>query len=343
VDDVRHVEVDARGLDPALKARILDLRRRCFPEHRGTPAELAGYWDWKFAARDSSIWLACAQAREELLGFYSCLSLAYLSPAGPLKVGIVVDVMTAPEARGRGVFTALGHTATLGMLGERGYELLTGYPVRETVLPGHRSVGWSFCERMPVYAVPVFQPLGWMVAVWSRARGYCVEEFTPSNRSQAPGVAMFQEEWERQAVADRLMFLRLDDVFDGWRYSTPGAQYRGLLVRDRQGRVLGYVTYRSMRLRGLTCLAIADVKVVRPSAFRALVGAMLARAPFGTALVAGMFSRAVARRTRPARAFMLKSPFLFQLILKGTGRGVPVIESCGNDGCYLTWLDTDDV
>jgi len=343
-EELVHFEIPAREIDRELKDRVMALWRASFPEIQGTPKGSEAFWDWKFKGREASLWATKSSGANDLLAFYSCLALDYLSPLGKVKVGLVVDVLTAPQARGRGIFTKLGFAATKGMLEDGTYDLLTGYPVRPDVLPGHRKVGWSFCEKIAVYAAPASRLLGCLLALISKVFGHNVEEVTPSQLSQAAGWGDFHAHWVRGALIDELTFLQTGNSFNQWRYSAPDMDYRGLVVRDARKKMLGYLTWRHVKLKGLPCLAIADIKVTSPLVFTSLLGGMMRRASLTSVLIAGMFSRAVAKSIRPAWSLMAKLPIRFQLILKGKkGLGESVIAKCGMDRCYLGWVDTDDV
>ena len=59
---------------------------------------------------------------------------------------IVVDVMSHPDYRKQGMFTALGR-AGLADAGQAGIDFSFGFPIRKEVMPGHLKVGWRHLFR----------------------------------------------------------------------------------------------------------------------------------------------------------------------------------------------------
>ena len=132
-----------------------DLRKRqehfieCFPETKDSTAGSLEHFHWKFRSTRQA-WNYLASNGEDIIGGYSAILFHYrLNRETDLTSGMVCDVMTGVNARGKGVFTKLGAFSTERLL-ER-VDFLSGFPIREEVLPGHLKIGWQVLCKLPLY------------------------------------------------------------------------------------------------------------------------------------------------------------------------------------------------
>ena len=89
-----------------------------------------------------------------ILGYYAAIPYPYQIGGRRLLVGMVCDVMTHSDARGRGVFTELGRFA-LSSLEATDLAFVTGYPIRPEVMGGHLRAGWQVAFALPMYLMPL--------------------------------------------------------------------------------------------------------------------------------------------------------------------------------------------
>ena len=89
-----------------------------FPEAIGTPATGDLHYQWKFGSFPSEIpsYQYVATEPTELVGYYAAIPYQYqingLTNKMIFTCGMVCDVMTHPDRRGKGIFTKIGHYAT---------------------------------------------------------------------------------------------------------------------------------------------------------------------------------------------------------------------------------------
>ena len=119
---------------------ILALRERCFDvdAEKRDPR----FWDWEF--RDARCFVAEEQGR-----IVSHLALVRM----PERTALAVDAMTAPEARGKGVFSKVVAQAMRATREELDYA--TAYQIRSGVLGAMLRGGWSVAEKVPVLVRPI--------------------------------------------------------------------------------------------------------------------------------------------------------------------------------------------
>ena len=320
---------------------VLKLREQCFPEILGTERESLEYWRWKHGTIDVEIdrtaWVCRNIESGNLLGYYSAVLMPYLSPSGRLRIGLVCDVMTAPEARGQGIFTAIGHIATSEMLTSH-FDWLTGYPIRENVLPGHRKVGWFFTHKLPIY-VSVGGTISWVRSTCSRVKdGISVNVSEPKILTVEDGFSTFCENWELEAKDKGLLYLDLHEKFVKWRYSPPGIEYVSFIARNRAGEMIGYLIARKMKVGRIWIVAVGDIRVTSRTTTSFLILAMTRHFNQRNMIFAGMFSDEVVRATGINKCGFFKTYKKFQLILKSND-----VEMMGSVRPYLSWSDTDDM
>jgi hypothetical protein len=343
-----HQRLDPVAPGSPLEQEIIGLRRACFPEMVGTPQDTLEYWRWKFTASSSGeqaeAWGTRLAETQELIGFYAASPLTYQSPQGPLRAGLVFEVMTSPKARGKGVFTAIGHAATAGMTGPSGFRFLTGYPIRPEVLPGHRKVGWIFREQLPVYVAPCLRLWGALPWLRAKASGLSIERLEDARMlAELPGFEDFRRAWSEQATRERWIAVQNDAAFLRWRYGPPGVRYQAVVVRDREGRLQGYVTGRQMSLKGVPSFAIADIRTLSDSAIYGLTAGLLFGSSLRTLLLAGMFSKTMARAVGLWKVGFVPTLQKFWLILKPEAALHEAYTTDASGRFYLAWGDTDDI
>ncbi len=341
-----------------------ELFRLCFPETRGTTEESGTHYQWKFdefpAVTPSYQYVGCDG--DKVVGYYAALPYRYMIDGVIHTSGMVCDVMTHPELRGKGIFTKIGRYSLTAMQSE-GMDFTMGYPVRAEVIPGHLKVGWKIVQEMPVYVRPVgvrnfipsilspLVPLANFVLsalqAWTRINpsGYTSETLTRevflSEFSESTEFTDLISIWtaeQSNALIKDLAFLR-------WRTAAPGRQYHFLLLRF-EGRLVGVAIARATRLRSIETLAVLDFMVERNhlAGCRALHSGLMRLAKDEKAdLVACMTSVRWAKTYHFAGSCYVRTSAVFSLITKKL-RSELTDESVYSDiRWHVFWIDSDDL
>jgi len=325
---------------------LISLRDDCFPEILGTAKEPLEYWLWKHGINNegvSSQYLFARVGPESVLaGFYAARRLTYVNPNGRMEVGLVCDVMTSPLFQGRGIFTQLGREAVNSFL-VRDFDTLTGYPIRKNVLPGHKKVGWSFTDQLPVF-VAHGGSIYWRIrSKWPKLQKFSVISCVPIGLISESGFGGFYEKWKLKAQLQKWSYLELTDEFVRWRYSAPGVNYIASIARDINGEVIGFAIGRRLKIGRLHFLVIGDIRVID----RVVVPLLIANLRLqleNISGIAGMFSDAVSKDLHLKRYGFIrtfKKFWLIQFTKKMLVSSVEVDTTLTNP--YLTWSDTDDI
>jgi hypothetical protein len=358
-------EIVQRLLDPAASAeQYLALFDDCFPEVRGASIATPEHYFWKYGAagKDAPAFESGAFEGERMVGYYAALPFHYRMSGQRMTGGLVCDVMTHSEMRGRGMFTAQGRFATAAM-GKAGIAFSTGFPIRPEVIPGHLKVGWSIAFELPVF-VRLLRPrqvlesrkAGWLsplvlpvTAVYQAAcrltrpgnQAARVERLTIDELLSRPQFAEFHERW----IAQYTNCLERSDPFLRWRLAAPKSSYRVLALYAGE-KLQGVAFLRDTMLSHFRMTAIVDL-MLTPEA-----------APFGGALhdamadvvressTAGLVIMCAipdAARLSLYRYGFWKTPIVFKLILKWLRDDPVPPHFLSAQHWHLTWLDTDNL
>lgn len=342
-----------------------ELFRASFPEASGTPAEGPAHYEWKFHAfpsgRARHSYEYVAEEDGVTAAYYAALPYPYSISNRSVTAGMVCDVMTHPDFRGRGLFTGIGHHATAA-LGQEGVAFVTGYPIRPEVVPGHLKVGWKVVQPLPVWLRPTgsrtilpaylrwahvfLDPLVRLAFAWTRPEpGYRTEIVSRdqflSNVAYSPGYRFLLERW----MAGVPNALKKDADFLAWRTGAPGAAYEFALLY--RGDVLaGVAVMRQSTLKGVSCIALLDVMIDPQyrSGATALHHSVAQHAVrMGCDGVACMCSRERATEYRFRRSGYLRTPATFSLIVKRLTSQVSDEEVYDAQRWHVFWLDSDDL
>lgn len=338
------------------------LFRLAFPEHLGTTTATEEHYRWKFhgsgAAPASYEYVATEEGR--MLGYYAAIPYLYEISGRRVKVGMVCDVMTHPDARGRGVFTDLGRYA-LAEMEQSELSFVTGYPVRPEVMGGHLRAGWSIAFEMPMFllalrtdAILASRKLGWaapLVNIGARAyravlapriaAGVEVVSGPSGEMMGTPEFAAFVERWSA-GVPNHL--LKSPDFYR-WRLGAPGVEYRTLLVR-RDDEIVAAAVGRVAELQGIPSFAVLDLMALEGDgdALSSLHRAIRDHARgCGVEAVVTMMSRSSAKRYSLGRYGFLRSPFVFKLIVRSVAPDLDVATISKESDWHLMWIDSDDL
>ena len=333
-----------------------------FPEQRDMPAASEEHYRWKFhgfpAPRPSYEYAASEGGR--LVGYYGAIPYPYQIGGRRMTVGMVCDVMTHPEARGKGVFTELGSFALHEMEAAE-LDFVSGYPVRREVMGGHLRAGWTIAFEMPMYLQPLkadgilrTRKLGVLAPAANLAiaacrrlrfggsarRRYTVTSGSPGEILTSDAFERFIESWA-ESVPNHLV---KSAAFYRWRLGAPSVDYRVFLAYC-DGAVVAAAIGRAAVLNGIPSYALLDA-MVRAGCEDALATLYRdvereAREQNAEAVVT-MMTRSSAQRYRLIRAGFLRSPFVFKLILRSTS-ALPIASISHEADWHLMWIDSDDL
>ena len=336
-----------------------------FPEAIGTSVITDEHYKWKFESFPESIpsyeYVAEEShgANKEIVGYYAALPFSYKISSGERVLGgMVCDVMTHPERRGKGIFSEIGRYAT-DDLKNKTLGFVIGYPVRPEVIPGHLKVGWKIVQKMPMYVRPlgvssflppsirfvskILNPLLRALQFWTNFNlgEYEIQVMDPKKFFELEEYPVFLSQWlleQKNALIKSIDFLK-------WRTAAPGAQYYFVTLRSR-GVLVGYSLVRPTTLRGIESLAILDFAILKEHyrGSRRLHSSIYQLAlSLKKDLVVCISSRQWAKKYRFFSSFYIPTPTVFSLIIKKLSGRVSDEELYISDQWHLFWIDSDDL
>lgn len=353
--DYRHFNIS----DYAEQRKLFELS---FPETLGTSIISDQHYKWKFESFPYKIpsYQYVASEPAELVGYYAAIPFQYQVNQKIYTCGMVCDVMTHPDRRGKGIFTKIGHYSTQEMKNEE-LAFTTGYPIRPEVIPGHLKVGWKIVLQMPMYLRVLgvktllpkpFRFLSPLINIFVKlvssitlipVSGYQVtnlsrEDFFKTHQNDYPD---FLEAWlkeQENALIKSLPFLE-------WRTGAPESVYRFLvLLKDNQMKGLAIV--RPCVLKGVESLAILDCMILKEhfSGAKALHQSLWKTArDFKKDVIVCMCSSKWASNYNFFGSLYVKTPAVFSLIVKKLNDSISDESLFSKDKWHLFWIDSDDV
>lgn len=329
-----------------------------FPEEEAALKD--AHYQWKFESFPGAVksYQYSAEDPQALVGYYAAIPFVYKIGNQQKICGMVCDVMTHPERRGKGIFTKIGHFAT-DDLGRRDVAFTTGYPIRPEVIPGHLKVGWKIVQKMPMYLrllgvgsfLPaslrflshILDPIVRAVQVWTMlpVSGYRVQQQTRQEFLQNSQYSAFLQLW----LSEQENALVKSADFMAWRTGAPGTDYQFLMLYHHN-TLVGMSIARSTVLKGVTSLAVMDMMVLKEHwrGCRSLHQALRKLATsFRRDVVVCMTSAAWARNYRFARSCYIPTPAVFSLIVKKLSSDLTDDSVYQSKPWHLFWLDSDDL
>jgi len=355
--------LDFAEFDPERQlAQQRELFNDAFPEHVGKPPASIEHYRWKFHSFPSAprSYEYAALDEDRLLGYYAAIPYPYVLAGRHTRVGMVCDVMTHSQARGRGVFTELGRFA-LGEMRATNLSFLTGYPIRPEVMGGHLRVGWEVAFDLPMYIRPLranaiakSRGLSWLAPAANLgnsiyqttrrsrpSREYEGRVGEPRELLCSPPFEAFVERW---SATVRNHLVKTADFYD-WRLGAPDTRYQAFLV-SRGDTVVAAAVGRVAHLHEIPSFALLDLMVLKgeESALATLYHEIdrEARHHCVEAIVT-MMSRSRAREYHLRRHGFLRSPFTFKLIVHSLSEATPLKEISAEKDWHLMWIDSDDL
>jgi len=152
----------------------------------------------------------------------------------------------------------------------------------------------------------------------------------------------FSQTWMRSvphALIKDFDFLR-------WRLSAPTTEYQIIGVRSREGQLVGVCVCRETELSHVPTLAVIDIMLLPKhyDAFSVFDYALVRLAQARKAeIIASMMSNLWAKRYGLYRRGYLKSPYVFQLIIRKLNSELVDKDLFNPDNWHVMWMDSDDL
>ena len=276
--------------------------------------------------------------------------------------GMVCDVMTHPAYQGKGIFTRIGKYSTEQMKSE-GLDVVTGYPIRPAVIPGHLKVGWKILFKMPISlritgtrSLPVIQkfPSFFHGLTEKLMDGFyrCTEIFRSDSEWKYQVVEHVQDlseslysnflnQWSRQQPIS----LEKTPEFLKWRLGAPGTQYR-IVSLQKNGKIHGVLVMRVVDLKGIKTLALLDwMEDETIHIPRGLLSRLFREQSrlLKTDLIAIAANPTVMKKRKFLGLFLIPSPMQFTFILKNLSEKFSDEQFQLEPNWHLTWIDSDDL
>jgi hypothetical protein len=333
-----------------------------FPETHNTPVASESHYSWKFetfpSAEATPPSFQYIAEDEELVGYYAALPFQYKIGNEIKLCGMVCDVMTHPDRRGRGIFTKIGFFATSD-LRTQGVHFTTGYPIRPEVIPGHLKVGWKVTLKLPMYLrllkvgsvlpkrlkflAPILNPILSVLQLWTLlpSKNFSYEILTREVFLQLDEYDSFLKEWlgeQRNALVKSRKFIE-------WRTMAPGSEYFFVVLKFK-GKVSGLGLARGTILKGIESLAVLDMMVLKEAQKGSRVihqGFRKLALKLKKDVVVCMAGSYWARKYKFITSLYLPTPAVFSLIVKKLDESMTDENLFSEDNWHLFWIDTDDL
>ncbi|MEM1451286.1 MAG: GNAT family N-acetyltransferase [Planctomycetota bacterium] len=340
--------------DRAAQAALFD---RCFERSDG-----ATVLPWRYDASPHGEALSSVVdadgGGEGILASYAC---------GPRRmtgsdvvVGQTGDVMTDPEARGKGLFSGLDR-ATMERAKEAGWPVVYGLPNRASAHIFTRDLGWEevgqlrpwtfvLCadagaraERMKVSRLAA-ATVPWTAWRGTMARGALRKRFF--EKVNVVPIARFKPEADEVAekvAGDFPWFVRRDHESMNWRFvDAPSGRFRSHGVYEPSGGMRGWCVVQ-LPERGETAGFIADLVATDEVAFAAALEAGLGHLRKAGASVARAHAVVGSRWERQLRGSGFRPPKaddVRPIILRVLDGGHPLVTVARNPSSWF-WTDAD--
>jgi len=338
--------------------RQRELFKNSFPETNGEAIQGIDHYNWKFRSFPNKIksWEYVCFIEDKMAGYYAAIPYKYKIVDKITPVGMVCDVMTSPDFRGKGVFTKLG-TYSTGELAKN-VPFTIGYPIRKEVIPGHLKVGWKIPFSLPLYmkfvSLSTFLKLrklgfiapflNFLLSLYNGLirskinKNYSYEISTDIDK--VVGYENFVNDWS-ETVNNALV---KDVSFAKWRYGAPDRDYQFISVYSKESKLIGFVSYRKIVKEGILSYGILDYMVLKNDCHGLINKVLTQQAKKDKVeIIMTMMSQISARKYKLQKNGFIKSPFTFQLIIKNLTNQFTDEELFEENNWHLMWIDSDDL
>jgi GNAT superfamily N-acetyltransferase len=358
--------VSGRGFEPALASPaspgvILGLERAVYGDTEVADARFIAWLYARNPVGEGLVWYAATgDADAPSAGQVAVVPLRVEVRGAAATAGLVLNVVTHPRWRGRGVFAALLAHAVADNA-RRGFRYTFALP-NPSSTPGFlRRAGFADAGRVPLLLAPldpvrVAATRRGLVGLGAGVGARVLAAFGAAHRARAARLPVeevpadwdgFDALWPRLRAARGVAVIR-DRAFAAWRFGAcPTRRYRVHVVRSG-GDAAGVIVTRLAPVLGIPAGLVVDLALVPGPTAEAAGAALLAHAcdelaAGGAALAASLMLPSSAEyRTLRAAGFVpcprVLEPQPFRVVLRAHGAMPPTLE-----GWFLTMADYDVV
>ena len=329
------------------------------------------YWRWEFIDNHAGpARFFVAVDGKDVVGHYAVIPQHFMLNGKRRAGSIVVDVMTHPDYRFQGMFTALGRFAIENCTADRGFEFTTGYPIRPAVLPGHLKVGWKIRFKIGTWVMPLsvggilkarvsflgkVPGLSGMLGLLPTAilrvmtrvlldggRKYEVERHSKCD------MVRFARFWQRfaESIPEGCMVQERPPEYLAWRFdSNPGRDYTYHVAIGEDGEIAGFVVTRVAPLLDVDAMVIVDALALPEiglAVYQSLIAEVRRTAlDRGCPMCAMMVTQPNPLFPNPWRLGFVPTPYRFTFITHELAESTAI--DSDDLHWHLLWGDTDDV
>lgn len=289
---------------------------------------------------------------EEILTFYGVLSRKYSCFGTPVEIGLVVDVMTHPSHRGKGLFVESG-SAALSRLRRSETAGVIGFPIRNEVMPGHLKAGWKVQFEMPIYILPIgrsevknlktmlIKVLSTLFEFSTRPLRFSIFKAAKNKIIETISIDALSNFYNSQKTND-LVVLDKSRNFLEWRLNRPEIEYKTFSCRSVMTHTIAIT--RRMDLNGLRTLAILDFESDSPSHSRRLVRHLVQYSINEKIdIIALTTNKENAKRLKLLSFGFFKSHKKFKVITRNISELGDGFTLARHLNFRMTWIDSDTV
>lgn len=337
------------------KSEQRTLFKESFPEIRNLPSSSSDHYDWKHRGKIKSFQFS-AILENKLVGYYAALLYKYKINNNYIKTGLVCDVMTGKESRGKGVFTKLGKYST-EKLKNNSFDITTGFPIRKEVIPGHLKAGWEIAFKLPLYFKintsksilqkfylgPLYHLVDFLIKIMLLPFNLSFQgKNIDVNRSDA--LNFFESkrynELNQLVAKENLIYLNKDSDFMNWRLSAPKTKYNLYEITFNK-KLIGYVLTRDIVKLGINCTGIVDIVFLKEKV--RFIKYALSKIKFKGDFILLMCNKKIYNKYLLYKSGFIKSTFNFFLIIKYLSKNYKKDLLFSEKNWHLTWIDSDDL
>lgn len=348
-----------RAEESLAKQRILF--EECFPETVGKVKATEGHYHWKFHSKPGPVTSVEYEAviDNELVGYYAAIPYEYSSRVGNQTIAMVCDVMTGVAARGKGVFTKLGIHSTNAM-GNHGYDIALGYPIRPEVIPGHIKAGWQIMFDLPLvgrflrldtflsqkklsFLSPIANSVEYLATTLRSFFVYTSKSNVTFHECTDDIMQQLAEYYRRAGSRYDFSLLKNAD-FLKWRLGAPEQTYTICIAR-KNDQIVGCAVLKKFDREGMSCVGILDLEMELDALMPKNMVYEITRwaRKSGADLILTMISSSLSSKYGLFKDFFVRTPFTFKLIAKPLSNNKEAHLIIKEATSHLMWIDSDDL
>lgn len=306
---------------------------------------------WKFDKKAQQI-STCGFSAGELLTFYGVIPRSYSCFGVQVEIGLVVDVMTSPSHRKRGLFLESSHVA-LERLKNTKTAGVIGFPIRNEVMPGHLKAGWKTQFVLPIYILPIGRTRSKNFRKILLNTSAIVFEFgtrplrgsilrNRKNMSVATiSVDDLVDFYSSQNCDKHIVLAKSHDFLD-WRLQRPKITYEIFSCQSQKTHAIAIT--RPIILEDIKTLAILDFESDSQSHSRHLIRHLVRYSIENQiGVIAFATNKANAKRLRILAFGFLRSHKKFKVITRNISNIANVFTKSDQSNFRITWLDSDTI